>query len=153
MPEPKTPPKGGHRPFPDAIDDLKQALMDAEDALNDMLDKVPVEIVLAEGSDYQPGVPDGELRWSDMLTFHKVGKSWRLNHYRWWSHMDPEDEPGETPLIDAPLRVRVLAAKKLPDLLEAVRQRRSEEIAEIEEAAEAARVFAIRVHEEEVTRD
>jgi len=140
--------------FSATIDDLKQALFDAEDALNDLRDKVAVEVVLCHGADEgleTDGTPV-DMRWGDMMTFEKVGKGWGLCYYRSWEDADPTDRVRKSPIGDAPLRIRKLAAQKLPELLEAIRQRRNEELEELKQAAEAARAFAARVYAEESTR-
>lgn len=139
-----------YRAFPDAIDELKQALLDVEDSLSTMLDKVSAEIEL-ESSEEE--LDNGDtLSWSRQLVFHKVGKAWRLDCYEWHDHMEPGDET-MTRLVDAPLQARILAARRLPHLLERIRELRDRKIEEVRSATEAARAFAVRVVEEEAIRE
>jgi len=155
--------EGNASAFSATIDDLKQALFDAEDALNALRDKVAAEVILHQekGGGVDEVEPEGTLGrlsierlvgWSDVMSFEKAGKGWGLRYYRWANDNDPTDRVQKTPIVDAPLRIRILAAQKLPELLDAIRQRRAQQLEEIEQAAEAARAFAVRVYEEEATR-
>lgn len=132
--------------FACAVGELNQALLDAEEALASMRDKVETSVALDEVWD-----PESGYSYTTNLIFAKLGSEWRLGYYVYEDGEDPEGVR-TIPLTSASLKIRLAAAGALDELLESVRKRRAERVAEIQGAAGVARAFALRVHGEEIAR-
>jgi hypothetical protein len=73
------------------------------------------------------------------LKFHKDGSSWTIS---WARVVNDEDIPFTfKPLLQAPLRIKVAAARMLPDLIEFIEDQQDKLLNEVNEAANTLDAF------------
>jgi hypothetical protein len=98
----------------DAATELSNTIRVFENWLTELPGKTTTTVVIQ--SDDRYSAPELHL-----LRFHRQGKSWVLSE-AWHEAGEPEDLIEWSRLNDAPIEIKIIAAKAFPELLQSMRQ-------------------------------